>query len=93
MISGTVLPIQRQGISNPSLKIQRARIEDALPGRRSRRIDHLPGKDRVRVSESGIRSNEDLLYLKGLGIDAVLVGEHLMREADPSAALKRLRGV
>jgi indole-3-glycerol phosphate synthase len=60
--------------------------------RRTERIlPYLPG-DRVRVSESGIRTRDDVAYLRGLGIDAVLVGEHLMREADPAAALKALRG-
>lgn len=33
----------------------------------------------VRVSESGINSLKDVLWLKGLGINAVLVGEALMR--------------
>ena len=42
------------------------------------------------VSESGIQNHEDLLYLKRLGVKAVLVGESLMKEKDPGDALKKL---
>lgn len=45
------------------------------------------------VSESGIQNHKDLLYLKGLGVSAVLVGEALMKEKDVRQALRRLRGV
>lgn len=44
------------------------------------------------VSESGIQKHEDLLYLKGLGVRAALVGESLMREPSPGAALSALLG-
>lgn len=44
------------------------------------------------VSESGVQSSKDLLYLKNCGARAVLVGESLMREKDPGRALKKLRG-
>ena len=42
---------------------------------------------RVLVSESGIRTGEDLVRLRSHGINIALVGEHLMREADPGDAL------
>lgn len=44
------------------------------------------------VSESGIKTPRDLIYLKGLGVSAVLVGESLMREKDARRALHRLMG-
>ena len=44
------------------------------------------------VSESGIAEAEQLRRLRGAGVDAVLVGESLMRSADPEAALRTLRG-
>jgi len=40
------------------------------------------------ISESGINSAKDILWLKGLGIDAVLVGEALMESNDIEAKLK-----
>lgn len=46
----------------------------------------------VLVSESGIRTPEDLARLRGVGVQAVLVGEHLMRHEHPGGALKALLG-
>lgn len=45
------------------------------------------------VSESGIRTAEDVERLRAAGIHAVLVGEHLLRQADPEAAVRDLMGV
>ena len=45
----------------------------------------------VRVAESGLRTAEDLAYLRSHGIDAVLIGEAFMRAKDPGEALKRLQ--
>lgn len=44
------------------------------------------------VSESGIRGREDVVRLLENGVRAVLVGETLMRSADPAAAVAGLRG-
>jgi indole-3-glycerol phosphate synthase len=44
------------------------------------------------VSESGIAGAEQLRKLEEVGVDAVLVGEALMRSPDPEAALRALRG-
>jgi indole-3-glycerol phosphate synthase/phosphoribosylanthranilate isomerase len=46
--------------------------------------------DVVAVAESGIRGAGDLRRLREAGYDAFLVGEHLMQEADPGAALEEL---
>jgi indole-3-glycerol phosphate synthase len=40
------------------------------------------------VSESGIRSKEDIRRVVSAGVDAALVGEALMRAADPAGLLK-----
>jgi indole-3-glycerol phosphate synthase len=42
------------------------------------------------VSESGIFSRADVESLEGVGVDAVLVGEALMRAPDPEAACRDL---
>jgi indole-3-glycerol phosphate synthase len=47
---------------------------------------------RVVVSESGLDSPEIVRALQAEGATAFLVGEALMREPDPGAALRRLRG-
>lgn len=62
------------------------------------RLDHvLELRDRVPehctlVAESGIRTREDVLRLEAAGIDAMLVGESLLKTADPSAAAAALLG-
>jgi indole-3-glycerol phosphate synthase len=42
------------------------------------------------VSESGIHTRQDVEELEGVGVDAVLVGEALMRAPDPEAACRDL---
>ncbi|MFH1068302.1 MAG: indole-3-glycerol phosphate synthase TrpC [Candidatus Glassbacteria bacterium] len=46
----------------------------------------------IRVSESGITSHADLIRLGKLGYQAVLVGEHLMRQPDVERAARELLG-
>jgi indole-3-glycerol phosphate synthase len=41
----------------------------------------------VRVAESGIAGPEDLFRLRAAGFDAFLIGESLVRQPDPGAAL------
>ena len=44
------------------------------------------------VSESGIFTNDDVVMLKENGVDAMLVGESLMRSDDIGAAVETLLG-
>ncbi len=48
--------------------------------------------ERVIVAESGIRDAADVARLRAASIDAVLVGETLMRAPDPAAGLRTLLG-
>jgi indole-3-glycerol phosphate synthase len=48
--------------------------------------------DALLVAESGIHTHDDVERLRSAGARAFLVGESLMREADPGAALRKLRG-
>ena len=43
------------------------------------------------VSESGIQTREDIEELEDAGVDAVLVGEAVMRAPDPEERLRDLR--
>ena len=52
-------------------------------------IARMP-KGVVAVSESGLRTSEDLIRLRGLGYHAFLVGERFMTTANPGAALREL---
>jgi indole-3-glycerol phosphate synthase len=59
--------------------------------RTARLMSEVPAGVTV-VSESGIAGADQLRELQDAGVDAVLVGELLMRSADPEAALRALRG-
>lgn len=72
------------GVNNRNLHTLEVRVETSLE-----LIEMIP-QDRVAVSESGLRSPEDLRKLRASGFDAFLIGESLMREAEPGAALRRL---
>ena len=56
------------------------------------RLRKMVPDDRLFVSESGIRTAEDIEILRKNGTDAVLIGETLMRSPDKAAALRKLRG-
>jgi len=54
------------------------------------RMRPLIPKDRIVVAESGIRDATDVARLRDAGVDAILVGETLMRAPDPAATLRGL---
>ncbi len=72
------------GVNNRNLHTLEVRVETSWE-----LVDLIP-EDRVAISESGLRSAEELRKLRDAGFDAFLIGESLMREADPGAALGRL---
>ncbi len=72
------------GINNRDLSSMKTDINHTL------RLADLVEDRSVLVSESGIRTPADLDRLRDVGVRIVLVGEHLMRHADPGAALGAL---
>ena len=58
----------------------------------SNRLRNMVPSDIIFVSESGIQTAADVNSLRKNGVDAVLVGETLMRAPDKKAALAELRG-
>ena len=74
------------GVNNRDLATLEVSMETSL-----RIAPHLPASV-VRVSESGIETPQDIDRLRAAGFQAFLIGERLMREADPGAALRRLLG-
>ncbi len=75
------------GINNRDLSTFTTDLETTL-----RLLADVPD-DVVLVSESGIRSTEDVERLGAHGIDAVLVGETLLRSDDPEDAARSLATV
>ena len=72
------------GVNNRDLKTFEVRMETSLE-----LVERIPASV-IRVAESGITTAEDIARLSGAGFDAFLIGESLMRQADPGAALAEL---
>jgi len=75
------------GVNNRDLKTFK------VDTNRSLRLKKLIPKDIIFVSESGINSREDILNLEKNGINAVLIGERLMKSRDKAKTLNDLRGI
>ena len=58
----------------------------------SRRMRELVPKNIIFVSESGVSSASDIEALRQTGVDAVLIGEALMKAPDKRSKLTELRG-
>jgi indole-3-glycerol phosphate synthase len=56
------------------------------------RLFPLISKDKVVVVESGIKSYQDILFLKILGVSAVLIGEAFMETQDIKKKVQELMG-
>lgn len=74
------------GINNRDLSTFSTRLEVT-----EEQVPRLPA-DCWAVSESGIRSRDDVLRLGAGGVDAILVGESLLRADDPASAAAALVG-
>ena len=74
------------GVNNRDLKTFKVDLNTSL------KLREIVPRDIIFVSESGIRTAEDVDTLRRYGINAVLVGEALMRSPDKQAALNDLRG-
>ncbi len=64
------------GINNRNLKTFEIDLKT------TERLIQLVAKDRIVVSESGIKTGKDAAWLKSLGVDAILVGESIVSASD-----------
>ena len=69
------------GVNNRDLKSFEVTLETSLA-----LVERIPPSV-LRVTESGISTADDLARLRAAGFNAFLIGESLMRQADPGAAL------
>jgi indole-3-glycerol phosphate synthase len=74
------------GVNNRDLRTLEMRVETS-----EELIADIPDEC-IAVCESGLRSHEDLARLRAAGFDAFLIGEQLMAQPDPAAALRKLLG-
>jgi indole-3-glycerol phosphate synthase len=56
----------------------------------SQRLITEAPRDRIMISESGLKGAKSLRDLQALGFRGFLIGEALMRASDPEAALRDL---
>lgn len=74
------------GVNNRNLKTFEVDLQNSI------RLRQLVSPEILFVSESGIRTAEDIVKLRVNGTNAVLIGETLMRSGDKKAELDKLRG-
>lgn len=74
------------GVNNRNLK------DFSVDTSNSRRLREIIPENVVFVSESGIKDANDIKLLKEAKVDAVLIGETLMKADDKASKLKELRG-
>ncbi len=75
------------GVNNRNLK------DFSVDTSNSERLRKIIPSSSVFVSESGVKTAEDVAKLRKIGADAVLIGETLMRAADKKAKLDELKGI
>jgi indole-3-glycerol phosphate synthase len=73
------------GVNNRNLRTFEVTLETSI------QLAARASRDAVLVSESGLSQSADLRKLREHGFDGFLIGESLMRSADPEAALRDLR--
>lgn len=73
------------GVNNRNLK------DFTVDTANSRKLRDLIPDDIIFVSESGVKSTDDIRAICEIGVDAVLIGETLMRADDKKAKLDELR--
>lgn len=75
------------GVNNRNLKDFTVDIHNSI------RLRSCAPAETIFVAESGIRTPEDVETLRQNGVNAVLIGEQLMRAGSPKEELNRLRGL
>lgn len=75
------------GINNRNLKTFEVSLEN------TKRLAKLVPDGGILVSESGIKTAEDMKFLANLGADAVLIGETLMRSGSVESSMRELRSL
>ena len=74
------------GVNNRDLRTFEVNMQNSI------RLRNMAPRDVVFISESGIKGFEDIRVLYENEVDAVLIGETLMRSQDKGEALRQLNG-
>lgn len=80
---GYILPgVTVAGINNRDLRTFDVDLQHSI------QTAHLLPSNLPKISESGIRTIDDMLLLRGGGFNGFLIGENFMKESNPGAACK-----
>ncbi len=79
-----VLKTRLIGINNRDLRTFQVSLDTTLA------LMHRVPKDRLLVTESGVRERQDVLRMRAAGVNTFLVGEAFMRSPDPGLAMAQL---
>jgi len=74
------------GVNNRNLKDFTVDIKNSV------RLRRLVPEEKIFISESGITTRSDIASLEEVGVDAVLIGETLMRSCNLKETIAELRG-
>jgi indole-3-glycerol phosphate synthase len=82
LISSICPDLDLVGVNNRNLKTFQVSLQTSMD-----LAEDIP-REFVRISESGIKSVEDILSLRSYGYDGFLIGESFMKTKDPGGACK-----
>ncbi len=74
------------GINNRDLKTFKVSLDATL------KLSKFISPGVTVISESGIKSADDVVRLKAAGVHAILVGEHLLKQKDVAQGIRKLMG-
>lgn len=75
------------GVNNRNLKDFSVDLNNSI------RLREMVPADKIFVAESGIKTEADMFKLRDAGVNAVLIGETMMRADDKRGMIKRLKGI
>lgn len=79
-------PARIIGVNNRDLKTFEVDINNVI------RLKEHVSSNRLVVAESGIRNREDVIHLEKNGIDAMLIGESIMKSSNIGESIRKLLG-
>ena len=87
VIMANKLKTKLVGINNRNLKTMEVDIRNSI------KLKKYIDEEKIIVSESGLKINQDLVFLKQNGINNFLIGESLMIQKDLTYATKKILGI
>ena len=87
VIMANKLKTKLVGINNRNLKTMEVDIRNSI------KLKKYIDEEKIIVSESGLKVNQDLVFLKQNGINNFLIGESLMIQKDLTYATKKILGI